>query len=148
MSKRLKSMHQRGNPISEISILSFLKDCLQDKNSQMAPFAHQLMISHGFECVAILAEHLIRLFILNANTFVSNLVFRKVETPNVYTWHSFILAHVNHTNSWEVFGLFMKMLEECIEANKFIYMCMLKACGNKGDRVCDGWRTCGIDWLQ
>ena len=25
---------------------------------------------------------------------------------------------------------------------------MFKARGNKGDRVCDGWRTYGIDWLQ
>ena len=34
----------------------------------------------------------------------------------------------------------------------FIFKClfsgMLKACGHKGDRVCDGWRSCGIEWLQ
>ena len=31
---------------------------------------------------------------------------------------------------------------------KCLFFGMFKACGNKADRVCDGWRTCGIDWLQ
>ena len=30
---------------------------------------------------------------------------------------------------------------------KCLFSGMFKACGNTGDRVCDGWRTCGIDWL-
>ena len=39
--------------------------------------------------------------------------------------------------------------EDPIQFYPQMFFCgMFKACGNKGDRVCDGWRTCGIDWLQ
>ena len=31
---------------------------------------------------------------------------------------------------------------------KCLFSSMFKACDNKGDRFCDGWRSCNIDWLQ
>ncbi|MCO5584485.1 hypothetical protein L7F22_038413 [Adiantum nelumboides] len=125
-------MYRLGSMLSQESILNLLQRCIREKDIKGGKCMHQLLIALRLDVVAILVEHLIRLFTLSHYLFEANMVFSKVVEPNVFTWHAVILANVEQGNNGGALGLYKELQQDGCEPNKFIYMGVLRACSNIG----------------
>lgn len=141
---RVGRMYRLGVSMSQELLLHLLQRCTKEKDAVSGQYVHQLMVGVGLDFVAILVEHLIRLFTLSHCLFEADVIFCKVAKPTVFTWHAVILANVEHNNNARALELCIKMQQDGIQPNKFIYMGVLKASSKLGALECGRLLNCEI----
>ncbi|MCO5580963.1 hypothetical protein L7F22_034838, partial [Adiantum nelumboides] len=110
-----------------------LQRCTKTKQLSVTRHLHALSVKVQLDKVPILADHLIRMFAECESLYEANLVFQKVDEPNVHTWNAFIAAHIALGETDRVFEIFEHMIHEGTHPDKFIYMSIMKVCCNAGD---------------
>eukprot|EP00250_Pteridium_aquilinum_P021518 c25151_g4_i1 orf=152-709(+) len=117
-------------PASRQAIHSLLQKCSQAKDLDGGRHAHSLLLAHGLDSVGILCDHLLRLFASCGSLLEVNLVFTRMATPSLHTWHAIISAYSSLGDHHNAIVLYHTMQSEGFEPDKFIYSCVLKACGS------------------
>eukprot|EP00250_Pteridium_aquilinum_P017134 c23471_g3_i1 orf=467-3109(-) len=117
-------------PLSPTSVSSLLQVCMDRKDLAIGRRLHILLgAAHDFEGAALVRDQLIRLFASCGNLIEANLLFCSASRPSSCTWQAIISAHLTYGESKKALELYQMMLEEGSRASKYIYSCVLKACG-------------------
>lgn len=124
------SMHQHGLPLSRDITYLLVQRCTQQNDLIAGRQVHSLMLCSGLDALAVLGDHLIRLFALHGILLEASITFCKVADPSVYTWQAIISAYVRHGECARAVQLYESMRQEGVQPNKYIFSCILKACGN------------------
>eukprot|EP00250_Pteridium_aquilinum_P003344 c1365_g1_i1 orf=320-1204(+) len=125
----LHGLHKLGVPILQHMVQCVLHDCSEKKTLAVGRRVHAIMISSGLDSVSVLGDHIIRLFGSFGSMLEADLMFCSAATPSVYTWHAIISVHVHHGECEKALELYIQMQESHMVANKYILICILKACG-------------------
>lgn len=129
----LGRMCHQGRALSKDSVLQLLQRCSKRKELSLTRQAHALVVKGQLESIPILADHLIRMFAECGSLPEANLVFAKVNDPNVHTWNAIIATHAALGEPQMVFKIYDMMICEGTKPDKFIYMSVLKVCSNTKD---------------
>ncbi|MCO5588717.1 hypothetical protein L7F22_042676 [Adiantum nelumboides] len=122
----------QDTPMSWDCIHSLLQDCTHHENNIiLLRKAHVLLTNSGLTSIAYVGDYLIRFFTSCKCLSEVHQIFCKVSRPSVYTWHAIISAHIKLGEGARGFELFLRMQEEGVEPNKFVYLCVLKICGSE-----------------
>eukprot|EP00250_Pteridium_aquilinum_P030852 c422_g1_i1 orf=216-1376(+) len=137
-------------PLSWDSIHSLLQDCAHITDIGYIRCAHLLLIDSGLTSISYIADYLIRLFTTCESLVEARQVFCKVTQPTVYTWHALISAHMKLGESERGLDLYLRMRQEGIKPNKFIFLCVLKICSSvkgakEGRNFHDEIIRCGLE---
>eukprot|EP00250_Pteridium_aquilinum_P001709 c11912_g1_i1 orf=276-953(+) len=122
-------LHQR-RPISRDLIYGCLQECIRTKNLAAGRQAHSVIVSASLESVPVLRDFLIQLYASGGSLAEAKSVFCRTSEPSTHTWHAIISAHVKLGESKRAFALYQEMLKQGIVPNRFIFLCVLKACCN------------------
>ncbi|KAI5069307.1 hypothetical protein GOP47_0015608 [Adiantum capillus-veneris] len=123
---------QQSTPMSWDSIHSLLQDCAHhETNISFLRKAHVLLTNSGLTAIAYIGDYLIRLFTTCKCLSDAHQVFCKVSQPTVYTWHAIISAHMKLGESERGLELYLRMQQEGVKPNKFVFLCILKICGSE-----------------
>lgn len=121
----------------QISLLDstchLLLECTRHENSSYSRGLHCLAVSQGLDGVDLLRDQLIRIFASCGSLENAILLFLKAGNTSVYSWHAIISAYVANNQSKSALVLFNTMRDNGVKPNKYVFTCMLKACGNLGD---------------
>lgn len=115
------------------SIYHLLLECTSLGYSSHGRRLHFLATSHGIDTVGLLRDQFIRLFASCGSLEDANLVFLKAVNPSVHSWQAIISAHTANGQGELALSLFDNMQGNGVRPNRFVFMCMLKACGNMKD---------------
>lgn len=126
----LDGLCSTGSALPRNTLLQLLQRCTKSKHLVLTRPLHALVVKAQLDKVPILADHLIRMFAECGSLHEANLVFGKVDEPNVHTWNAIIAAHVSLGEADRVFEMFDSMIYEGTKPDKFVYMNVFKVCGN------------------
>lgn len=129
---QVDEINLQGFSVSRDVIYCLLQGVTKSKDLKAGRQLHSLIVSNGFESVAVLGDHLIRLFALCGSLLETNLVFCKVRKPSVYTWQAILSAHAIFGENERALELYNEMQQEGIRPSKCIFLCILKACCSTG----------------
>eukprot|EP00250_Pteridium_aquilinum_P020369 c24791_g1_i3 orf=226-2916(+) len=126
------SLHERGLPAPCNAYLSLLQECTRKRDLAGGRHVYSQMQILELDSVAILEDHLIRLFGYCGSLEEADYAFNNVANPTVYTWHAIISAHTMHGHNHKALELYDRMLQDNTVPDKYIYPCILKACCSLG----------------
>ncbi|KAI5068715.1 hypothetical protein GOP47_0017060 [Adiantum capillus-veneris] len=109
--------------------LSLLQSCMERKDLVLGRKLHVFIITNNFDGVVLLQDQLIRVFASCGSLIEASLLFCNSSSPSSCTWQAIISGHVSAGESEKALELYQKMQEEGLRASKYIYTCLLKACG-------------------
>ncbi|MCO5546818.1 hypothetical protein L7F22_000254 [Adiantum nelumboides] len=109
--------------------LSLLQSCMEKKDLALGRKLHVLIITNDFDGVILLKDQLIRFFASCGSLIEASLLFCSFSSPRSCTWQAIVSAHVSSGESEKALELYQKMQEEGLRASRYIYTCLLKACG-------------------
>lgn len=118
--------------MGEETIDDLLHGCIKNKDLAGGRDLHSLIVSNGPDFSSVLGDRLIRLFASCGSLLEANLAFCNIAKPNILAWQAIISAHATHGQSDRALELYHEMHQDGIQANKFIFPCILKACGSSG----------------
>eukprot|EP00249_Psilotum_nudum_P015890 c25573_g1_i1 orf=605-1504(+) len=131
--RAVETMQQRGIPISRKIAHSLLKVCTGKRDLEAVMRVQSLIVSSGLDSIAVLGDHLIRLFAACGRLLEANRVFCKVAKPSVYTWNAIISANADLGQAERALELYHKMEQSTVKCSKYIYVSVLKACTQTGN---------------
>eukprot|EP00250_Pteridium_aquilinum_P011881 c20365_g1_i1 orf=442-3237(-) len=121
--------HLQGMPPCPLSLSSLLQNLAAVADVASARSAHSLIISSSLQSTPLLGDHLIRLFTTCGTLVEACLAFSQSSDPSTYTWQAIISCHITHGKHTAALALYRDMHIQGIMPNKFIYPCVLQACG-------------------
>lgn len=98
--------------LTKDDLYQLLQGCLERKELVAGRCAHSLMINSGLQSVAVLGDHLIRLFAACGSLHDANLVFCNIANPSPYTWHAIISAHAALGHDERALYLYQQMQQD------------------------------------
>eukprot|EP00249_Psilotum_nudum_P025762 c30635_g1_i1 orf=449-961(+) len=126
-------MEQEGVPISSNVVHSLLKACSGKKDLLAVRRVQSLMTHSGLDSIAVLGDHLIRLFASCGRLPEANQAFCKVARPSAYTWSAVISANAKLGQGGTALKLYHKMQRSNVKCDKYVYIAVLKACTKTAD---------------
>ncbi|MCO5609476.1 hypothetical protein L7F22_063703 [Adiantum nelumboides] len=117
-------------PISWNTLLPFLQECTRKNDLEGGKLVYSLLQVVELHSMTILEDYLIRLFGCCGRLEEAEFVFSHVANPTVYTWQAIISTYSMHGHNHRSIDLFHEMLKNNIVPDKYIYPCILKACGH------------------
>eukprot|EP00249_Psilotum_nudum_P006426 c19751_g2_i2 orf=441-1016(+) len=129
----MENMAQEGIPISSDIVHCLLKVCIKKKDLTVGRRVHSLMVSRGLDSIAVLGDHLIRLFACCGRLHEANRAFSKVTKPSVYTWSAVISANARLGQGEKALKLYHKMQHSGVKSDKYIYATVIQACSKTAD---------------
>ncbi|KAH7278253.1 hypothetical protein KP509_38G032700 [Ceratopteris richardii] len=121
--------HFQGLPLCLDSLTSLLQPVFALKDLALARTAHAVIISNDLQSLPLLGDHLVRLFGIHGTLIEACLAFSQNAAPSAYTWQAIMSSHVAHGKYEATLELYHDMQSDGIMPNKFIYPCVLQACG-------------------
>ncbi|MCO5590908.1 hypothetical protein L7F22_044883 [Adiantum nelumboides] len=122
--------HRQGWSVCTHSLSSLLLNVTALKDLAFARMAHALIISSNLQSISLLGDHLIRLFTACGTLVEASLAFSQSSDPSTHTWQAIMSSHVAHEEYEATLALYQSMQLDGVTPNKFIYPCVLKACGS------------------
>lgn len=121
-------LEQQGVPIPHNMVLDLIQRCSKAKDVVAGKHLHSLLAKNGLDAVAILGNHLIRMFTSCNSLNYANEAFHKVAKPDAYTWNAIISAHAKLGRFEDAFNLYHLMQNTNIKPNTVTFLCILNAC--------------------
>lgn len=110
--------------------LSLLQSCVKKGDLVDGRKLHLLILTNEFDGVVFLKDQLIRFFASCGSLYEASLLFCNASRPGPCTWQAIISAHLSLGESEKALELYQTMQGEGSRASKYIYTCVLKACGS------------------
>ncbi|XP_050209147.1 pentatricopeptide repeat-containing protein At1g09410, mitochondrial-like [Mercurialis annua] len=127
--KHLILMLQSNFKPNETTITSVLTAC----NSIVELMqAHGLVFHLGFQHDTLLANALITMYSRRGDIFSARSIFDQVETKDVVSWTSMILAYSNHGFGRHALQVFARLLRSGAKPDKITFVGVLSACSHAG----------------
>ncbi|KAH7444568.1 hypothetical protein KP509_02G083400 [Ceratopteris richardii] len=91
------------------------------------------MVGSGLDGIAVLVDHVIRLFVSNKSLHDANRVFNRLTQPTIHTWNALLTAHIKLGAGQRALLLFYMMDGLGTKPDKITFLCALKACSSSQD---------------
>eukprot|EP00250_Pteridium_aquilinum_P035690 c9822_g1_i1 orf=1-1236(-) len=121
-------IHWHGVCVPRDDIFDLVQECTREKDLIAAGRVHSLMICNALDTVAVLGDHLIRMFSACGSLLEASHAFCRVLSPSVYTWNALISAHVMSGECERALELYYQMHLEDLHPDKVTILFALKAC--------------------
>ncbi|KAI5070843.1 hypothetical protein GOP47_0015186 [Adiantum capillus-veneris] len=116
--------------ISGEAICNCLQECLRTKNVAAARPAHSEVIVAALDAIPEFRDLLIQVYAHGGSLAEAHSVFARTSKPTSHTWHAIISAHVKLGEPRKAISLYQAMSKQGSTANKWIFLCIIKACSN------------------
>lgn len=124
----LNALELCHTPISRENVFPLLKACGERNDIDLVRRIQSCIVKGRLDGIAVLGDHLIRMFASCGSLLEANNVFSKVKDPSMYTWSSIILANAKLGDGQNALSLYHKMQLSNVENNRCIFLAGLKAC--------------------
>mgnify|MGYP002775638501 CR=1 FL=1 len=121
---------QEGVPMLRGLAYTLLQQCTKERNLAYTRRLVSLLRYSKLDTIPVLADHIIRLWSSFQCLEEAHESFQKVRKPSVHTWCAIISAYTNVGKAEIGFELYDKMLDSGMQGNKYVFLAVLKACGN------------------
>eukprot|EP00250_Pteridium_aquilinum_P020349 c24790_g10_i2 orf=358-3252(+) len=121
-------LDQQGLPLPQNMVLDLIQRCSKAKDLSAGRQLYFLLSKNGLNAIAIIGNHLIRMFTSCGSLLYSHETFHKVAKPDAYTWNAIISAHAKLGQFDDAFDFYQSMQNTDIKPNIVTFLCILKAC--------------------
>ncbi|KAJ7561790.1 hypothetical protein O6H91_03G041400 [Diphasiastrum complanatum] len=124
----LELLDQQGVSLSRNDAYYLLQRCCRTEDLPAGRRIYRLMVRTGLASIAVLGDHLIRLFSMGGCLHEANQVFNSICEPSVYTWSAIIAAHTKLGEGARALDLYNTMQSRGVECDSYTYVAVLNAC--------------------
>eukprot|EP01018_Ginkgo_biloba_P022396 Gb_15666 [translate_table: standard] len=144
----LDLMNQRGIKVDTNTYASLLQACTNANALVEAKKVHAHMLANKFELNVYLGNKLVSMYAKCGSLVDACLAFDNILNRNVISWNAMIRGFAMHGHWEEVLRLYYKMQGVGIQADKFTFPSVLKACAGLsalelGKEIHDYLARCG-----
>lgn len=124
-------MVQQGIHVSRDILYRLLQQCITEKDLAAGKKVHSFMVSKGLDTVAVIANHLLRLYATCGSFSEANQVF-EASKPSVFTYNAIMSAHAKLGDGNRTLELFDRLQGNRLKPDNCTFLCVLNACGKIG----------------
>lgn len=125
-----QAMQLSGRLPDKVIFLSTLKTCSILPDAWYGMMIHDHILRNSCEIDIAVCSSLIDMYSKCGFLKEAWILFEKSESRDVVMWGAIITGCSQHEYDYLVIDLFEKMMQEGIEGDRVIYVCVLKACNN------------------
>lgn len=125
-------MQQAGVKANVAIYLPVLNACSSLETLEHGMILHDQLIKQSYESDAAIANKLVDMYAKYGRVEEAENVFHAMRYRDVVSWGAMILGCAEHGHGPAALEFFEKMWQECTDADKVIFLCVLKACGSTG----------------
>ncbi|KAI5071755.1 hypothetical protein GOP47_0014006 [Adiantum capillus-veneris] len=125
-------MQQAGVKANIAVFLPVLNSCCSLDYLEHGMLVHGQLIEQNEELVLALANKLVDMYAKIGKVEEAKSVFHAMRNRDVVSWGTMILGCADHGHAPTALDYFQRMWQECTDADKVIFLCVLKACGGTG----------------
>ncbi|KAF3779298.1 Pentatricopeptide repeat-containing protein [Nymphaea thermarum] len=155
IEEAVRVLHQlvntEGAQVSSETCLPLVRACLKLKNYAEGIKAYEQVIMGTVEEDMVLKNNVMLLYSKCGDFEGARRVFDEMHLRNLFSWTAIIDAYFNGGRPDEAYLFYVRMLQEGIRADNFLYPCVLKACATmrglaQGQRIHADIIRAGFDW--
>ena len=125
-------MQHDGVKPNLVVFLPVLNACSNLESLDRGMMVHDQIIKQYFESDLAIANKLVDMYAKCGRVEEAEKVFRAMQYRDVISWGAIILGCAEHGHGLSALDLYEEMWQECVEPDKVIFLCVLKACGSTG----------------
>eukprot|EP00250_Pteridium_aquilinum_P018320 c24033_g3_i1 orf=1-1545(-) len=126
-----QQMQQQGMNPDEVTFASILKACSGEvlKDAQQI---HANIIESGFESSSWVSNALVDFYVRCDDVAASHIIFNRMPEQGVVTYSTLIAGYTQCNQGHRALQLYRQLLNDCLEPDLVIFVCILKACTRLG----------------
>jgi pentatricopeptide repeat protein len=122
------AMDERNITMHTVAYCSLLQVCANMKALEEGKRLHAHLCRNKFEDNELFGTKLTCMYVKCGSMNDAKLVFDKLSTPNVFSWTAMIGGYARNGCCEEAIALYDQMQISGMQADKYIFPCVLKAC--------------------
>ncbi|KAH7440478.1 hypothetical protein KP509_04G109500 [Ceratopteris richardii] len=124
-----QEMENRSVQPNRVIFLSLLQACKNTGSMKQAEYVHDQIKSEDLESDSVIRSALIDMWVTLGEFQTACKLFDDTIDRNVVTWSVMLSGYVHHEQGASALELFERMQQSVSCLDKFVYTCVLKACG-------------------
>lgn len=133
--KLFQEMQQKGVQPNRVIFICILKACASMGALDQGEVIHKQIIESDLESDVVVRSALVDMYATFGNLEKARKLFDESPNKNVVSWSVMLSGYVQHGQDVSALQLFEKMQQADIGLDKFVFTCILKACGSAGALV-------------
>lgn len=125
-----QQMQQNDIQPNRVVFLSILQACASMGAAEQGEIVHDQIIESDLESDFVVKSALVKMYAAVGNLWKARKLFDECSNQNIVTWSVMLSGYVQHEQDTLALKLFEKMQEADVKPDKFVFTCMLKACGS------------------
>ncbi|MCO5611577.1 hypothetical protein L7F22_065830 [Adiantum nelumboides] len=129
--KHFEEMQLRGIRPNRVIFLGILQACSNMGSVEQAETVHDQVVEEDLESDQAVKGALINMWATRGNLQKARTLFDTSTNPNIVTWSVMLSGYVQHEQGILALQLFEIMQQSAARPDKFVFTCVLKACGSE-----------------